>query len=410
MTHKMTEHGMARLRERARIGDHGAAAREILDALDAGRAAPGRQSVDGKTVYEWHLTQGGFIFPVVAGGDVVTVLSEGMEMQTPEGSMMLKRTPIEAGIHKFTGEQYRADPCPEPALSSSLAKKMLAQSPKHAWVDAPALNPNWKPKVKKTFDIGRAAHRRVLGAGGDYTTYPESVLASNGAASTKAAKEFEADCRARGITPLKEEEAEQIERMAEVCHAALDEMGIYLDPACSEQVAVAKIDGTWCRMMADNVPVDPRFPIIDFKTIEDANPAACRRAVESYGYDVQWRHYVETWREATGEDRDFLFVFQEKIEPWEIGVIRLLASEGHSEDWLEDARDKIGTARRTWRKSLDTGVWEGYPRMIVEIGANPYFRQRWQNRQTRESATNFSPTDILNKARKWQAPETLAGE
>ena len=91
---------------------------------------------------------------------------------------------LAAGVHQIDGEDYHRDPCPEASLSSTLAKTMLAQSPLHAWTASPRLNPDWEPVNKKTFDIGRAAHRAILGAGGDYVAIPRSVLASNGAAST----------------------------------------------------------------------------------------------------------------------------------------------------------------------------------------------------------------------------------
>lgn len=52
------------------------------------------------------------------------------------------------------------------------------------------------------FDIGRAAHRLVLGVGNEFVEYPASVLAFNGATSTNAAKAFAKECRSVGITPL----------------------------------------------------------------------------------------------------------------------------------------------------------------------------------------------------------------
>ena len=75
---------------------------------------------------------------------------------------------------------YHADPSPRPSLSSTLARVILDQSPLHAWTRHPRLNPFYESEDRKTFDIGRAAHRAVLGAGGDYVAYPPEMLASNG--------------------------------------------------------------------------------------------------------------------------------------------------------------------------------------------------------------------------------------
>ena len=102
------------------------------------------------------------------------------------------------GIHRVASETYHADLLrPEPTLSSSLARVVLNRSPLHAWTAHPRMNPAYEPTERKTFDIGRAAHRAVLGAGGDYAAYPESTLASNGAASTKEAKAWAEEIRQR---------------------------------------------------------------------------------------------------------------------------------------------------------------------------------------------------------------------
>ena len=316
---------------------------------------------------------------------------------------------LATGLHDITADVYHADQLrPEPTLSSTLARLILNRSPLHAWTAHPRLNPAWEPTERKTFDIGRAAHRAVLGKGGDYVAYPDSILASNGAASTKEAKAWAEDVRAKGGTPLKADEVDAIGVMAARCHERLALMGIKLDPSRSELTALAEIDGVWCRAMIDNAPADPRMPLIDFKTTEDASPEACRRSVEGYGYDLQMAHYLAVWEAATGEKRDFLFVFQEKAAPFEVGIVRLLAKPGHSEDWLEDATEKAAAARQTWGQCLKSNIWPGYPAAIIEVGANPYFRQRWQDNQSRASVAKSFTQSTIDRASAWQRPEASA--
>lgn len=308
------------------------------------------------------------------------------------------------GIYDLTAEQYHADPCPEPSLSSSLAKVLLAQSPLHAWTQSPRLNPEWEPRESKTFDIGRAAHRAVLGKGGDYVAIPVDILASNGAASTKEAKAFIEDCRARGVTPVKEAEAERVEVMAKKLHARLDEMRVTLDPARSEMVAIAQIDGIWCRMMADNVPLMAREPIYDFKTCENAEPEACKRSVVNYGYDVQAAHYRETWRAATGEDRAFRFIFQEKSAPFEVCVVEL------GRDTLDLAARKIARAREMWRMCLTRNEWPGYPAGVHMIDLPAWEFQRWLERESvEEDHKRRTGADILEAAMRFQHPQGFQG-
>lgn len=307
--------------------------------------------------------------------------------------------PLGPGVHQIDSAAYHRDPAPEPSLSSTLAKTMLLKSPLHAWVDSPRLNPAWEPTDSKTFDIGRAAHRAVLGAGGDYAAIPAELLASNGAASTKAAKEWIEAARADGLTPLKADEVDQIGIMAEKARAHMLKLGEDLDPARAEMVAIAQVDGVYCRAMLDNVPLDARAPIYDFKTCESAHPQAAQRAILNYGYDVQAEHYRQVWLAATGEDRVFRFIFQEKSAPHEICVVEL----GH--DTLFMARKKIARAREMWRICLDQGVWPGYPVGIQRIDLPEWAIAQWLERESVEADhKQRTGEDILKAALQFQSP------
>lgn len=329
--------------------------------------------------------------------------------------------PLSTGIYPdVSDEMYHGDQMTTaPALSSTIARLVINRSPLHAWTAHPRLNPDFEPVDRKVFDIGRAAHRAVLGKGGDYAAIPEGMLASNGAASTKAAREFIEDCRAEGLTPLKAAEVEQVETMADKLVRRLTEYGITLDPAFSEMTAIAEIDGVVCKARADNAPAAPlRIPgiptprkvLIDFKTIEDASPEAARRSVENYGYDFQGCWYPEVWKAACGEDRDMLFVFQEKAAPNEVAIVHLLNEPGHSGDWFEDARAKTAAARARWSECLTSDRWPGYPNGIITLEARSFFRQSWQDRAARLSATSKPTAKALRAAYEAQAPHQIAGE
>ncbi|WHZ35726.1 PD-(D/E)XK nuclease-like domain-containing protein [Sagittula sp. MA-2] len=329
-------------------------------------------------------------------------------------------TELAPGVHAdIPDSRYHADTLAEaPSLSNSIAKELL-RSPLHAWTKHPRLNPDWEPDDRKTFDIGRAAHSAVLGRGAEYVAIPEKLLSSNGAASTKAAKEWIEEARDAGKTPLKAAEVDQVNRMAEKLRLRLAEYGITLDPARSEMTAIAEIDGVTCRCRVDNAPVKPmripgvpmpRLVMIDFKTCEDASPEAFRRAVENYGYDFQNAFYREVWEEASGEARDMLFVFQEKAAPQEVCVVHLLNEPGHSGDFGEDARAKTAAARALWAECLSRNEWPGYPNGIVTLTARPFFRQAWQDKATILSETSKPTAAALRAAYRGQAPAAIAGE
>lgn len=419
----MTQHALKRIAERLPGSKPSAVLHEIKKAVN-GRRREIHHCLGGEVICEVLLSSGQTVFPIVAlDGNIKTVLTEHMDVTTTIGRVTLiasdrpDEAPLGEGLHDIPGPVYHADPAPYPSLSSSIARLIIKQSARHAWTASAQLNPDWEPTESKVFDIGRAAHRAVLGKGGDYIAYPDAVLASNGALTTKAAKEFTEWARAKGLTPLKAEDVERIEAMAAAAQLRLDDMGIKLDPARSELTAIGRVDDVWCRAMVDNAPEKPmqmpdgaRLMLIDFKTTEDASPDACRRSVESYGYDLQMAHYRDTWKAATGEDRDFLFIFQEKNPPYEIGVVRLLAEAGHSADWLEDAREKARYARTVWRECLKTGIWPGYPPLIMEIGAASFYRQKWQDTAARAVASRSVSRGALERAAQWQSPSRLAGE
>lgn len=310
-------------------------------------------------------------------------------------------TMLAPGLHRISSDEYHRDPCPRPSLSSTLARKLLTRSPLHAWTACQRLNPNWVSEERKTFDIGRAAHRELLGAGHDYAVIPEAMLAANGAASTKEAKAFIAECREAGVTPLKAEEAETIQAMAAVARKRLAEMRIVLEPARSEIVALAEIDGCPVRAMIDNLP--ERGPIYDFKTAENASSEGARRAAEAYGWDVQAAHYLDTVEAATGERRRFRFVVQEKEPPYEVGVYELHDDEADDADWMLDARHKAAEARLIWAECLRTGVWPGYPPQVGVLGAASYYRAKWADRPCSAPV----PKSSIARATAWMSPEGM---
>lgn len=403
----MTHHARDRLAERAPGIAPSAALQQIEAAIESGKAYGVAQTVSGERVYEVRLSTGQVVFPLIArdGAAVKTVLTEGMSLTTPGGVVTLERRGLTVGVHQIEGDAYHADPAPRPSLSSTIAKILLSQSPLHAWTASPRLNPDWEPKDSKTFDIGRAAHRAVLGAGADFIAIPDDLLASNGAASTKAAKEFIADARANGLTPLKSAEVAQIEAMRAKIAAKLVSLQIDLDPAHSEVVALAKIEGVHCRAMIDNAPADPRTPLYDFKTTTDASPEAAMRAIMNYGYDVQAAHYLDTWKAATGEDRLFRFIFQEKEAPYEVAVIEV------GPDSLAMARKKIARAREMWGNCLAADDWPGYPAGVHRIELPEFFHNKWLERESVEADfKSRTGMDVLDASRQWQSPESFAAE
>lgn len=314
---------------------------------------------------------------------------------------------LQPGLHfGVSDEDYHADPAPRPSLSSSLARLILNRSPLHAWTAHPRLNPMWEPVDRKTFDIGRAAHRAVLGAGGDYVAIPSDLLSSNGSVGTKAAKDWIAAARADGLTPLKAEDVDMIGAIADSVRVRLWGMRTDIDPKRSEATAIAEIDGCMIRARFDNAPEGKPY-LLDIKTTTDASPDGCIKAVTNYGLDVQAAHYLEAWRAATGETRRMRFVFVEKEPPFDVGVVELHAKPGDESDWMDDARGKAAHAREVWRDCLEADHWPGYPARVAVIGAPGWYRAKWDRFGVAPEQKPAPTGDALRRAASWQSPEGM---
>lgn len=241
------------------------------------------------------------------------------------------------------------------SLSSSGARKLLPPS-------VPAIfhyereNP---PETKPYFELGTAAHSLVLGNGAPIVEVPDELLASNGAATTKAAKEFVAEHRAAGAVPLKSDEYRTVHEMA----AKLREHPIAsaLLRGGRPEVSAYWVDeptGVWRRCRFDYLP-EPvrgrRLVIPDYKTTPDANPAKFGKSAADFGYYMQAPWYLDAIAElGIADDAAFVFVVQSKTPPYLVSVVE-----------LDYAAIELGYLMN--RRALDiyaecesTGVWPGY--------------------------------------------------
>lgn len=307
-------------------------------------------------------------------------------------------TPLRPGIHPgISAERYHADPAPAPSLSSTLARALIFQSPRHAWTAHPRLNPGWQPDERETFDIGRAAHTALLTVGQGIRIVDAPDWRGKDARAERDA------ARKDGLTPILAHQADAVRAMAGAVRSRLTEMGmdhVFADPAAAEVAALAEIDGCWCRCMVDWVGDGA---IWDLKTTTDASPEAVRRAVEGYGYHVQATHYLETWRAAGGDARRVRFVFVEKTPPHEAAVVELVDDIADPSDWGEIARAQVAEARALWRDCLASGEWSGYPPEVIRIGAPAWVAEKWEERRAILGASKPSAA-AMRAAAEMQAP------
>lgn len=266
----------------------------------------------------------------------------------------------EPGVYAgISDADYHADPVPAGSLSSGGARQLLSSPAMFRYRQT-------HREEARAFDLGHAVHAKVLGVGMRVVQIPPDLLAANGAASTKAAKDFIETTRAEGRIPLKPSDFWPIERMAEAilahptAKALLERDGI---PEASV-FAADPVTGEWMRARPDFLPhpTGRRTIAVDIKTAETADPRGFRRAAAEYGYHSQHAWYIDTLTLARGdEDPALVFVVVEKSEPWLVSVCEL------GPDSIGKGRERNRAALDLWHRCRETGLWPGYGDQVHRI-------------------------------------------
>lgn len=186
-------------------------------------------------------------------------------------------------------------------------------------------------KPKAVFDLGTAAHAKALGVGAETVAIPEKLLAINGAASTKEAKQFIADARSEGKTPLKQEVVDTVDAMCEAL-LAHPEAAPFFEQEGQAEMSVFATDpdtGVELRCRFDFLPnfieEDPWH--FDLKTARSAEYEAFCKATAEHGYDVQQEHYLHTYALASGDPTARMKFIVVESEPPHLVNVHELALE-----------------------------------------------------------------------------------
>ena len=234
-----------------------------------------------------------------------------------------------------------------PELSSTGARRLL---------DSPARYRYWADHQEPTravFDLGTAAHTKILGTGAGTIIYPEQHLTPSGNVSTKAATvEWEKEQRNAGLIPISRFDAGRVDAMAEAVLAdrgAREKLEAY---TAREVTVVTEVEGVAVRARFD---LYDGVSAADLKTVRDASPAGFNRAVGSYGYHIQGRWYDDAHLAETGRRLDnFWFIVVESTRPHLVGVYDL------DFVWDELAGKKTAKARDLYRECIASGEWPAY--------------------------------------------------
>lgn len=286
---------------------------------------------------------------------------------------------FESRLARFTAEEYFADPCVVPALSASIAHVIDTESPLHAWARHPRLGKYARPPTK-ALDNGSLSHALLLGEGKDVDVVDAKDW------RTKAAQTTRDEAREAGRIPVLKDDYAEAKATADTLRQRFADLGIALDGE-SEPTALwveTARNGfeVQCRGMIDHLNL-PR--VLDIKSIRSANPAMCRKHVESYGYAIQRAAYVsaiEKIRPDLAGRVDFIFVFYELTPPFAVTPVR-----------LNGAFRELG--ERGWRRAVDrweeclrTNRWPSYADEIIELEPSPWTLGRDMDRMLAQMGSN----------------------
>lgn len=308
------------------------------------------------------------------------------------------------GIYRgFDTESYFADPCPAPALSQSLAKILIEQSPLHARQAHPRLavplgadedEPAEKYVVERA--IGNAAHALMLGRG------KKMAVADLPNWRGKKGEEFKADALAAGREVILKKHMLMAERMVvagreQLVRIAGCERAFVVGDA--EVVIANSEDGLWLKSMIDWITPDLR-EVWDYKTTgASASPYAMGAKMANDGWPVQAatiERILDVLDPAGAGRRTFRFVCQEQDEPFALTVNEI------GEGALTMGRKMIDYAARAWRTALEQDCWPAYPLRIIRPEYPGYKESAWLNREIAED-------DAIEPAFKRTVLKSLAG-
>lgn len=277
-------------------------------------------------------------------------------------------------VEDMSDVEYHRDP----ALSASGAKKLLSPS-------CPALyryDRDHGPVFKAAFDLGHAAHAKVLGAGAPLVVVQK--IAKDGTVSaaddylTVSARAHRDEIRAEGSTPVLASELSRVNGMA----AALREHPVasaLLDPERGRpEVSAFWHDedfGIDRRARFDWLPhqaVDGVLQVPDFKSTTSAEPRAFTRSIWNFGYDVQAVFYADAVL-AAGLARDvrFTFIAQETTPPYLVGIYEL-------DDYaLMVGRKRVNEACALFRDCTASGEWPGWAPDVQYVAPPAYLADEY---------------------------------
>lgn len=272
-----------------------------------------------------------------------------------------------ARIIECSEKEYFADPCEVPSLSQSIAHKMVAHSPLHAWTVHPRLGRQEdadEDDTKAKVD-GKILHRLLLGKGADLVVCQFNDFRSN------AARAMRDDAILNGKVPVIEHKYAEAAAAAEFLREKLAARGYAFDgqsEVAFEWDEAGEHGPVRCRGRMDHIKLgDTIAQILDPKKIVSADPLTCSKHFYSYGYDIQWAAYTSAMEKYRSDLRvDMVYLFMEFEPPYAITDVR------PSPAFQDIGRQRWDRAILLWERCLRTNSWPEYCTSPVDLEPQPW--------------------------------------
>lgn len=250
-------------------------------------------------------------------------------------------------LHDLPEQDYHS----RPELSSTGARRLLDSPARFRYYE------DHPQPHKAAFDLGSAAHTKILGVGSSTVEYPARFLTASGNLTTRRdmadlITEWMNEQRSAGLIPIGADDARRVDAMAEAVLADTDARQVLESIEGREVSIIQDVTGVPCRARFD---MYDGFNAGDLKTARDASPRGFNRSVGSYGYHIQQAFYSDVHYAETGDQlRSFKFIVVEAAAPHLVGVYDL------DPMWMDIAAGKVFNARETYKRCVETNEWPGY--------------------------------------------------
>jgi hypothetical protein len=205
-------------------------------------------------------------------------------------------------------------------------------------------------KANDNLRLGTFVHSLLLEDRPCAVAIPQELLSVDGAARTKAAKEWRAEREADGLIVLPADEIAKGEAMAA---SVRNRLGSWLDLPSKREASIYWHDDRSnldLRVRPDWIIDNGKTAfVLDLKTTESVEPMAFRKSVIDYGYHLQAVMYSDGVEAAIGKETEFYFVGVEKEPPY-VCSLRFLDRAA-----IQDAWGMYRKALISLRECLDSG-------------------------------------------------------